>query len=103
MACFRMTPFLAILFAVAPAARASNTLMFVEAQRNGVARVDGLAFASAVAVSPDGAHVYATGFLDNALVAFSRDASTGPVARRRPRRGGYGFSSWVTALKVPSD
>jgi len=88
MACFRMTPFLAILFAVAPAARASNTLMFVEAQRNGVARLDGLAFASAVAVSPDGAHVYATGFLDNALVAFSRDASTGMLTFVEVRRDG---------------
>ena len=90
MACFRMTPFLAILFAVAPAARASNTLMFVEAQRNGVAGVDGLAFASAVAVSPDGAHVYATGFLDNALVAFSRDASTGMLTFVEVQRDGVG-------------
>ncbi|MEO8195215.1 MAG: beta-propeller fold lactonase family protein [Thermoanaerobaculia bacterium] len=39
--------------------------------------IDGLAGASAVAVSPDGAHVYVVGETDDAVAVFSRDATTG--------------------------
>ncbi|RLE33528.1 MAG: hypothetical protein DRJ61_07050, partial [Acidobacteria bacterium] len=40
---------------------------------------DGLAGANSVAVSPDGAHVYATGNLDDAVVVFERNAGTGAL------------------------
>lgn len=56
---------------------ASGAVTFVEAQFDGVNGVDGLAEASSLAVSPDGAHVYATGNTDNAVVVFSRNAATG--------------------------
>src|SRR5438552_186579 len=81
---------LAISVAAPPVARASNSLVSVEVQRNGVAGVEGLAFASSVAVSSDGAHVYATGFLDNALVAFRRDAASGMLTFVGVQRDGVG-------------
>src|SRR5439155_884242 len=58
---------------------ASGALTFVEMDRDGVAGVTGLAGAKAVAVSPDGAHVYAAGSLDNAVAVFTRDAGSGKL------------------------
>ena len=55
----------------------SGALTFVEAQKNGVAGVEGLARASAVVVSPDGSYVYAAGQVDDAVVVFRRNALTG--------------------------
>jgi 6-phosphogluconolactonase (cycloisomerase 2 family) len=55
----------------------TGRLTFVEAQVEGVNGVTGLQFATSVAVSPDGASVYATGQFDNAVAVFSRDGSTG--------------------------
>jgi DNA-binding beta-propeller fold protein YncE len=40
---------------------------------------DGLGYAQGIAVSPDGRSVYATGSGDNAVVAFSRNTSTGEL------------------------
>jgi len=54
-------------------------LTFVEAESDGVGGVDGLYGAVTVAVSPDGAHVYATGRYDNAVAVFSRNATTGEL------------------------
>jgi len=57
----------------------TGRLSFVETQVNGVAGVSGLGGAWGVAVSPDGAHVYAASFLDRAVAAFSRDPATGAL------------------------
>ena len=67
--------------ALAVFARDASTgaVTFVEMDRDGVAGVTGLAGAKAVAVSPDGAHVYAAGSLDNAVAAFTRDAGSGKL------------------------
>ena len=67
--------------AVAVFARNAGTgaLTFVEVRRDGVGGVDGLNGASAVAVSADGAHVYAFGGQDAAVAAFSRNAGTGSL------------------------
>ncbi len=51
----------------------TSGLTFVEAQRDGRLGVDGLRRASAVAVSPDGAHLYAVGHDDDAVAAFAID------------------------------
>jgi 6-phosphogluconolactonase (cycloisomerase 2 family) len=56
---------------------ATGELTFLESQKNGVAGVEGLTGASAVIVSPDGSFVYAAGQLDDAVVAFRRNALTG--------------------------
>jgi uncharacterized repeat protein (TIGR01451 family) len=54
-----------------------TTLFLIETQTNGIAGVQGLEGINALAVSPDGQYVYATGFTDNALVVFQRTESDG--------------------------
>ena len=56
---------------------ATGMLTFVEAQKEGVAGVDGLKFARSVAISPDGAFVYVAGQLDDAIAVFKRNGLTG--------------------------
>jgi 6-phosphogluconolactonase (cycloisomerase 2 family) len=58
---------------------ATGALTFVEAQFDGVNGVDGLYDTYEVAVSPDGAHVYAAGNGEDALAVFSRDDITGAL------------------------
>src|SRR5439155_551163 len=68
--------------ALAVCAREAGTgaLAFVQMERNGIAGVAGLGGAKGVAVSPDGANVYAAGSLDNAVTVFARDAQSGKLA-----------------------
>lgn len=54
-------------------------LDFVEVQKNGIGGVDGLRGAWSVTVSPDGKHVYATGYRDDAVAVFSRNHTTGTL------------------------
>jgi len=58
---------------------ATGALSFVERERDSVDGVGGLAGVNAVAVSPDGLNVYASGGTANALVVFLRDATTGTL------------------------
>lgn len=51
---------------------ATGELLFVESHRDGVDGVDGLETAQAVAVSPDGIHVYVLSNLDMKMALFSR-------------------------------
>lgn len=57
----------------------SGALALLEAQKDGVGGVDGIAYASALVISPDGAHVYVAGARDDAVAAFSRDPATGAL------------------------
>jgi 6-phosphogluconolactonase (cycloisomerase 2 family) len=57
----------------------SGTLAFVEFYKDGLGGVDGLEGANSVMVSPDGQQVYATSQYDNAVVVFSRNATTGKL------------------------
>ncbi len=52
--------------------------------------LDGLAGASAVAVSPDGAHVYVAGETDDGVAVFSRNASTGLLTFVEAKKDGVG-------------
>lgn len=61
--------------------------------------VEGLGGCSDVVVSPDGAHVYATGLLDDAVVAFSRDAATGELKFGDAE---YDGGKGVVGLNAPS-
>jgi 6-phosphogluconolactonase (cycloisomerase 2 family) len=57
----------------------TGALTFVQAAKDGIGGVNGLDGASSVAVSPDGANVYATGATENALVTFNRNGATGAI------------------------
>lgn len=59
---------------------ASQFLIFVEAEVDGIAGVDGLAGATDAAFSPDGEHVYALGGSEDALVVFERDGTSGAIS-----------------------
>lgn len=78
---------------------ASGALTFVQTLRDGQAGVDGIDHASAVAVSPDGRHVYATGEHDDAIATFARDPATGTLAFVEVRRDGLGG---VAGIERPS-
>src|SRR2546430_7689763 len=58
----------------------TGAVTFVDIQRDGLGGVDGLLGANAVAVSPDGAHVYAARSLGHAVAGLRRDAATGKLA-----------------------
>ncbi len=58
---------------------ATGALALVDTESDGVGGVDGLAFASDVAVSGDGTHVYAVGSQDNEIAVFTRDTATGAL------------------------
>ncbi|HEY1015524.1 MAG TPA: beta-propeller fold lactonase family protein [Herpetosiphonaceae bacterium] len=58
-------------------APATGGLTFLAAYQDEVGGVDGLAFSSSVAVTPDGARVLATGFNDDAIAVFDRNTATG--------------------------
>ena len=84
----------------------TGALTFVEQQRDGVGGVDGLGVAHGVAVSPDGAHVYAVGIADNAVAVFSRNAATGVltfVEQQKDGVGGVDGLEAVTSVTVSAD
>jgi 6-phosphogluconolactonase (cycloisomerase 2 family) len=68
----------------------SGKLTFVEMEQDDRGGVDGLSGASSVAVSPDGKHVYVTGTIDDAVVVFSRDGTTGALAYVEMEQNGVG-------------
>ncbi|HSP98047.1 MAG TPA: beta-propeller fold lactonase family protein [Candidatus Dormibacteraeota bacterium] len=67
-----------------------NALRYLGVQRDGVGGIDGLAGASSVAVSPDGAHVYAAGYDDGAIAVFARDPASGALNFLATERNGGG-------------
>ncbi len=69
----------------------TGELSLVEVHKEGVAGVDGLAGANSVAVSPDGIHVYVTGFDDNAVTLFSRNPTTGALTYQTVYKDGVMF------------
>ena len=73
----RYLPFALALSLLATPVRAAVTL--VTSYVDGQAGVQGLAMAQDVVVSPDGKHVYAVSEGDDAVVRFSRDATTGAL------------------------
>lgn len=77
----------------------TGSLAYVETLRDGAAGVDGIHHASGVAVSPDGAHVYATGEHDDAVAAFARNGATGTLTYLGVARDGIGG---VTGIHRPS-
>ncbi|MCG6118525.1 MAG: beta-propeller fold lactonase family protein [Aquimonas sp.] len=66
---------------------APQELLFLEAQQNGVLGVSGLAGARALALSPDGRHLYVAGEFANAIAVFRREHD--------PQATGYGRLSYL--------
>ena len=67
--------------AIAVFSRNSSTgaLTFVEVIKDTDQGIDGLETAISVAVSPDGGHVYVSGFTDDAVAVFSRNSTSGAL------------------------
>jgi cysteine-rich repeat protein len=78
-----------VLATTAPAQ--AGMLGFLEKETNG-GGVTGLNGAESVAVSPDGAHVYAGGAAEDAIAVFSRDGSTGLLSFVEEVSNGGGVS-----------
>jgi len=57
-----------------------GSLSFAQSILDGANGADGLAGASAVAISPDGTQVYVTGFAEAALAVFNRNAASGTLS-----------------------
>jgi 6-phosphogluconolactonase (cycloisomerase 2 family) len=78
--------------AVAVFSRNATTgeVTFVEVQRDGVGGVDGLAGVESVVISPDGAHIYATGRDDDSVAVFSRNGTTGALTFVEVQTDGVG-------------
>jgi len=68
----------------------TGELTFVEVVKDGEGGVDGLNGARSVTVSPDGNHVYAAGYVDDALAVFSRDPLTGRLSFVEAAKNGEG-------------
>ncbi len=69
---------------------ATGALTLTQTVKDGVDRVDGLAFASSLALSPDGAHLYVTGSRDDAVAVFTRDRTTGALTFVEAQKNGVG-------------
>jgi 6-phosphogluconolactonase (cycloisomerase 2 family) len=92
---------------------ASGALGFVEAVHDGVDGVDGIGGAQAVAVSPDGAHLYvaSSGTLanpgtDDAVAIFARDPGSGTLtflAAVRDGQDGFDSLNGARALAISAD
>ena len=70
----------ALLTLVAGGAARAGQLSFLSAEVQGVGGVNGLDVAVSVAVSPDGRHVYAAAYGDDAVSVFARNPSTGVLS-----------------------
>ncbi len=91
-----------------------GTLQLVEKEKDGTddetdsgPEVDGLAGVTALAISPDGATLYAAGFVDQAVAVFSIDGSSGKLSFEEAEVDGQAdagdLSGTVTGLGGPVD
>jgi len=79
----------------------TGALAFVEVERNAVNGVDGMSGARALAISPDGRHLYVASIIDDSVAVFARDAVTGLLAFVEDRRDGVaGFDGLAGAIDV---
>jgi 6-phosphogluconolactonase (cycloisomerase 2 family) len=79
--------------------QSSGVLTFTEIITDGGTNpggiVDGLAGAASVALSPDGHHVYAVSYKDNAITAFSRDPNSGRLTFLQALQDGVSSSGKI--------
>jgi 6-phosphogluconolactonase (cycloisomerase 2 family) len=69
-------------------------------KRDGDGGVDGLYGATSVVVSPDGNHVYVTGYSDNAVAIFGRNSSTGALTYKGMVQDGGGVDGLHGARSI---
>jgi DNA-binding beta-propeller fold protein YncE len=81
----------------------SGALSFVEAERDGVGGVHGLDGSWAVAVSPDGNHVYGVGENSHDVAQFRIDSATGALAFMGTAHIGFLSSFSATSITVSVD
>ncbi len=80
----------------------SGALSYEGRVRNQRGGVKGLKYVSDIAVSPDGAQVYAVGYGDNSLAIFDRDSSTGLLSYVEcKKRGTMDGGLQISGLKRP--
>ena len=92
-----LLPTLLLLVAVPASAVA---LIQVQVQKDGVRGVDGLDGANSVTVSPDGRHLYATGFYDSAVAVFQRNTTTGRLTFVEAKKDGAGGVDGLSGVFV---
>ena len=68
----------------------ATLLSYAGMAQDGAGGIEGLDGAFGVAVSPDGKHVYTTGYGDNAVVVLSRNATTGELSFIEMEQDGVG-------------
>ena len=87
--------------AVAVFTRDASTgrLGFVQVMRNGVNGVAGIDGVRVVAISPDGADVYASGSSNSTLAAFRRDPATGTLAPLQMVQKGLGRTQGLDGVR----
>ncbi len=80
----------------------SGELSYEGRVRNQSGGVSGLKYVSDIAVSPDGAQVYAVGYGDNSLAIFDRNSSTGTLTFvEHKKRGTMDGALLIAGLKRP--
>jgi 6-phosphogluconolactonase (cycloisomerase 2 family) len=79
-----------VCITVAAAPVFAGYISFIELQRDGVNGVDGLYGARNVTVSPNGKHVYVTGYHEDAVAVFSRDEASGQLTFVEYQKDGIG-------------
>ncbi len=80
----------------------NGTLTYQSRVRHGHNGVTGLKYVSDVAISPDGTHLYAAGYAQNALVVFVRNTHTGELTFvERKRKGDTDGAQTINGMKRP--
>lgn len=77
----------------------TGALSFVEMEKDGSGGVDGIGNPTGVAVSPDGASVYATGCLDSSVVTFTRNPTTSALTFLEQRKEGVGGVTGIACAR----
>jgi predicted outer membrane repeat protein len=82
----------------------TGKLTYLTRYKDGVGGIDGIASCTAVAISPDGTHLYATGFTGKAVTVFERDPLTGLLTQRQViKRNPFSGAGGVPALDGARD
>jgi len=77
-------------------------LGLIEVERDGWAGVLGLAGARGLAISPDGAHLYATSPVDGAVAVFARDGASGALTFVEAQADGFGGVDGLAGAAWPA-